>query len=186
MKNGTPKKLILAASLLAMASFHSCDLFKADDPKPLTELEKLPPITQEGKNTFGCLVNGKAWVAPTQNDALAFYQQGTLSISGSFRSPVSSGIGLVLIDLENPISTGTFSLIESVNYPLGFCRTGVEKSPVQICLYEADNTLSGTITLLKIDYLNFIVSGLFEYSAELPDCEKIVVTHGRFDINYVP
>ena len=32
-------------------------------PKPstaLTEIEKLPPITQTGANTFGCLVDGVA------------------------------------------------------------------------------------------------------------------------------
>lgn len=26
------------------------------------ELAKLPPATTEGKGTFGCLVNGKAWL----------------------------------------------------------------------------------------------------------------------------
>ena len=26
-----------------------------------TELEKLPPVTQTGANTFGCLINGKAF-----------------------------------------------------------------------------------------------------------------------------
>lgn len=30
--------------------------------KPKTELEKLPPITQTGANTFGCLVNGRTWI----------------------------------------------------------------------------------------------------------------------------
>ena len=32
-----------------------------DDNPPMTELEKLPAITMEGANTFGCLVNGEAW-----------------------------------------------------------------------------------------------------------------------------
>ena len=36
------------------------------DKTETTELSKLPAATQTGANTFGCLVNGKAWVA--QND----------------------------------------------------------------------------------------------------------------------
>ena len=31
------------------------------------ELAKLPPATQTGANTFGCLLNGKAWVAQNKD-----------------------------------------------------------------------------------------------------------------------
>lgn len=31
------------------------------------ELAKLPQATQTGQNTFGCLVNGKAWVAQNKD-----------------------------------------------------------------------------------------------------------------------
>ena len=34
---------------------------KDDDKPPLTELEKLPPATQIGANTFGCLLDGVAF-----------------------------------------------------------------------------------------------------------------------------
>lgn len=54
-----------------------------DDPKPKTELEKLPPATQEGKHTFGCLVDGKAWVTRVSTDAVSFYQEGVLSITAA-------------------------------------------------------------------------------------------------------
>jgi len=36
----------------------TCENPPVPDPEP-----ELPPITHEGKNTFGCLVNGKVWVA---------------------------------------------------------------------------------------------------------------------------
>ena len=35
---------------------------KTNSSTPQTELEKLPPITKTGANTFGCLVNGVAWL----------------------------------------------------------------------------------------------------------------------------
>jgi hypothetical protein len=43
--------IVVTSSLLA-----SCELLNIK-PKP-----KLPPITSEGKNTFGCRVNGKVWL----------------------------------------------------------------------------------------------------------------------------
>lgn len=42
-----------------------CKLQKNKPTK--TELEKLPPITQIGANTFGCLINGKAWIPENEN-----------------------------------------------------------------------------------------------------------------------
>ena len=48
--------------IIALCSiFTACKKVK----EPPTELSKLPPATQTGANTFGCLVNGKAWVAQT-------------------------------------------------------------------------------------------------------------------------
>lgn len=60
--------LSLFLCTVALTSLSDCD---RDEPK--TELEKLPPITQEGKNTFGCLVNDIAWVTKTSIDAYAVY-----------------------------------------------------------------------------------------------------------------
>lgn len=38
-----------------------------------TELEKLPPITQTGANTLGCLLNGQAWI-PKDNYGQATFK----------------------------------------------------------------------------------------------------------------
>ena len=44
--------------LVAMVMITSCK--KTDTNSLDAELAKLPPITQTGANTFGCLVNGRA------------------------------------------------------------------------------------------------------------------------------
>ena len=50
------KSIIFSILLLAsILQFSGCGLLP-------TPKEELPPITQEGKNTFGCLVNGKVWL----------------------------------------------------------------------------------------------------------------------------
>jgi hypothetical protein len=32
------------------------------DPVPVPAIDQLPPITQTGANTFGCLINGNVWL----------------------------------------------------------------------------------------------------------------------------
>ncbi len=71
------KKLFYYLILILLTGCESCD----DIINPKTELEKLPPATQQGKSTFGCLVNGKAWVTRSSTDASSFYQSGILQIS---------------------------------------------------------------------------------------------------------
>ncbi len=73
-----PTPLLLAALL----SLSQC---KKND---LTPEEQLPPETQTGANTFGCLVNGQVW-QPGGNDGTSNYSvyydysyaQGTLSVA---------------------------------------------------------------------------------------------------------
>ena len=52
-------------------------LWLFNTPKPKTELEKLPPATQEGKETWGCLINSKAW---NETIAAGHYQNGSLAV----------------------------------------------------------------------------------------------------------
>ena len=33
-----------------------------NDPEPNDPIDQLPPITQTGENTFGCLVDGEVWL----------------------------------------------------------------------------------------------------------------------------
>ena len=51
---------IFPALLLLIFTLSCC---KEDPPKPSEEV--LPPLTHEGKNTFGCKINGVNWVAKT-------------------------------------------------------------------------------------------------------------------------
>ncbi len=70
------KTLISFLLLVSFGGLCSCELISNNEPK--TELEKLPPITQEGKNTFGYLVNGEAIVVRNTMNITAIYQQDNL------------------------------------------------------------------------------------------------------------
>jgi hypothetical protein len=176
------KKMLPVTSLLLLlsvvASLESCDLFEKGQ-KPRTELEKLPPETQEGKNTFGCLVDGKAWVIKTSIDAQAFYQEGVFSMSAEvISSGIDPGIGFVLLESD----------LQEISYSLTFPseRFAQFDDAIINCVFQTFNN-SGTLTIKKLDKLNFIISGTFEFDAYSSDCDKIVkITHGRFDLNYAP
>src|SRR6187549_3627890 len=88
------KRFFYMVIFILLTGCESCD----DIINPKTELEKLPAATQTGKSTFGCLVNGKAWVTRTTTDALADYQSGVLQISaGIDETNRDQGITLVIL-----------------------------------------------------------------------------------------
>ncbi len=160
---------------IILTGFASCD----DIINPKTELEKLPPATQEGNSTFGCLVNGKAWVVRTTTDAGGFYQSGVLQISAGIDEAerkqgitlaVLGGIteGLSYYPANNPKCEAVFSWRKS---------TGT-------CAYDGSKTLEGQLTITKLDQTNLIISGLFEFTTVVSGCDTIKVTDGRFDLLY--
>lgn len=149
-----------------------------DAPKPLTELEKLPPATQSGKRTFGCLMDGKAWVIEGITDVSAYYQTGTLFIA--------AGLATQLIDQTIAISLEDNNLSEKEyilsDYPQAFGRLTDKNIN---CQYLTSSTLQGKFLITHLDNINFIISGSFEFEAYSTDCTKTIkITDGRFDIHY--
>ena len=63
-------------TLLGLIAIFACD------SNEVSEIEKLPPITHNGQHTFGCIVDGRAFVAKEIPMAYASYQQGLLNIRG--------------------------------------------------------------------------------------------------------
>jgi len=110
---------ISLASLLFFLSANSCKKHKDVDP-----LSQLPPETQTGANTFGCVVNGKAFLpkGPSISPILFCYYQFLnnssdhgyfFGLAGSDKSNSDDvwGIGLYTDSLQ--IHTGSFNLINN-------------------------------------------------------------------------
>ena len=85
--------------------------------------------------------------------------------------------------LNKPIET-------NITYPLtNFLDNQAEyitKEENIICYYDFENTFSGKVNFSKIDRINFIISGKFEFSTVTQDCDTIRITDGRFDMQYIP
>ena len=155
----------------------------------ISELDKLPPASQYGANTFGCLVNGKAFLPKTWG-FLAPYKSsadyipspiGGLVIYGRYKNDQGeySMVGLITDSLEvsegQTLKWNTRAPGNAVgfldNTPSGFIYTTDQKSP-------------GTLTITKLDLVNKIISGTFDFDVSNSNGETVKITNGRFDIHF--
>ena len=160
----------------------SCDLFNMKhDPK-------LPPLTTEGNDTFGCLVNGNLFLPE------APFGYGT----GVYAELQGVNTDTVGINLYATNSTTDHNLIISIFdtptlqvgkiYNLSDAKFFVDYtdySNTPSCTYK--KVISGDLKLLKFDITNpkhMIIAGIFEFDASSADCTDTVnVTQGRFDVS---
>ena len=149
-------------------------------------IDQLPPATHTGANTFGCLINGEAFVTsgksyrghPTGVTAIpytntAWYIDGTLG---------RKDISLEFDFNSNPTVPGTFSMAGRypywgyyTYYPDGTIPTGSTD-------YHTDSTHTGTVTITH--YTKTFAAGTFQFDAINGDGEVVHITDGRFDIQF--
>jgi hypothetical protein len=171
----------LALVLIVLTSILSCTKTE--------EIDKLPPMTTEGKNTFGCLVNGKAWIPETDgglfNERLyARYENGGLNLSANLRID-DNNIRQSLSVTANFIDLGIYQIpplpfdgviyINSKNMPIGNTSCTFYK-----CIPEDTE-----IEIIFINTSQRIISGKFSYKNLKNDCGDVInITDGRFDVRY--
>ena len=176
--------------------FHSCYGFlfllllsnthcKKTPPPP----NILPPVTQEGKNTFGCKVNGEIWIPyATCNifygercKELGFqvFQRDTLH-----KLPISFYLGsksetdsssFIIYTLASNISQ-TGNIIDSVVL-LFF------KNANQFYHYPPSHA-SGVFNITKLDSVDNIMAGIFSFTLYDSNNDSVVISDGRFDLTF--
>jgi len=149
----------------------SCELFDDDDTK-----EQLPEATQSGKNTFGFLLNGEIVNIRNTSNQTAIYQGGFIQFG-------AGGVYIVAID---PFSTDMPYEFGDIGAGTSRARYTAKVSENSFCAYEYSDTFQGSVTFTKIDKVNYIISGIFEFSTKKDGCEDIKITNGRFDLKYIP
>ncbi|WP_299211403.1 hypothetical protein [uncultured Dokdonia sp.] len=153
-----------------------------DDNTP--PIEQLPEATQEGLGTFGCLINGQAFVE-TGTFFNTFYQQVDgeffFGITGEFedKNPSAIAMGTNQRTIEEG-ETLNLKLNESGNAYARVFFSPSENNFQSAFTDEQENT--GTLTITKLDFENGIVSGTFEMNMIDPFTGEVVtITEGRFD-----
>ncbi len=156
--------------------------------KPKTELEKLPPVTQTGANTFGCLINGEAFIPGGGGpfDKVLTVQYDPTFEGGQFSINTQRIFGsnkyISLSIHANGINeTGTYDIGILSKYWVYY-----DDLTNNSCYFETINTtpISGKLVISKFDIYDKIVSGTFTFKVKTDQCGEIEVTYGRFDVKY--
>lgn len=185
-----PKLFFTLLFLFCLFTFNQC---KKNKTNPVDEL---PPETQTGANTFGCLVNGKAFTpggsslsGPTKGAIYQYLIIGsadgyTFAVSGTDKRNTEDisivGFGFDSVRISNRVyelktrrngqGGGGYRKID-INYPNGN-------------LFDTNENTTGEITITKFDTINQIVSGTFWFDAVNVSNEKVEIRDGRFDMRY--
>ena len=154
----------------------------------LSPKEELPPATQEGLNTFGCLVNEEVWV-PKGGFAInkLTYDYNPNYDSNYFQVRAKRYFVDNGKDISQTLSiTIEDEFVEAKIYKLENSRTtGGRYANLEIpCVFETNSEQPGTLTITKLDTTNHIIAGTFAFTVWTESCDTIKVTDGRFDIQY--
>jgi hypothetical protein len=187
--------LLLMLPLLAL----QCKKDKNKDPEPvvcmegdtLCELSKLPPITTTGARTFGCLLNGKAWVAysdaPGMEHWRASYYKNAFQVFGRIYNEKS--------EIVTSISVGAYNYFfdaDSIKVGIDHYGSGnIVKYSDGCAVYRYNKRYDGYMNILRLDTINSIISVTFEFThivdrynlaQEFCGTDTNYITHGRADI----
>lgn len=175
-------KLFLICILLISAS---C---KNDDDTPTNPIDQLPPATQVGANTAGCLINGEVFLpfgSIAGGNLNLFYTDGLnfgLSI-GEKKNNVLKNINVT--SLNESLEVGQiYSLLNfEDNSKYGLFSNDVF-SPPSPKFYQTTTNITGELTITNHDFNNAILSGTFWFDAVNSEGEIVEVREGRFDMEY--
>ena len=172
----------LSPTPLLLAALLGLSLCKKNDP-----VSALPPETQTGANTFGCLVNGQPWT-PQGNDGTSNYTVSYDQISSggvldihTYRIYGSSANEFQNIVLFADKIQGVGS--NSFRSPLN-TRASFNDQKTNCYWSTRDSTTTyrrGSLTITRLDLQAGIVSGTFAFTLYKPGCDSVRITQGRFD-----
>lgn len=161
---------------------------KRADPTP-SALDSLPPATQLGYHTFGCLVNGQALTPTVQvltNTYTLVYDPTYAGGSIQIKMLNATGSGSVkrlralTIGVANITHAGTYPFSIGPTSGVSYTDTGAAP-PCTMYSTNSSSYLQGQLTLTRFDTKNEIISGLFNFKIAQPSCDTLRITDGRFD-----
>lgn len=168
------KASLLTLPALALLLLTQC---KKSDPK-----SALPPETQNGAGTFGCLLNGQPWT-PQGNDGTSNYtsfldrdNNGDIFDIHAYRFSERQSMVLYVTHIRG---LGTYSFHSPQR-----TRASLENQMAGCYWSSRDSTTTyrrGQLTITRLDRAAGIVSGTFAFTLFKPGCDSVRVTQGRFD-----
>lgn len=158
--------------------------------QPVNQLSLLPAATQTGARTFGCLVNGVAFVPKNASIIEGPHLQcNYILLNGGhyFTLVLSNNYNGLVKGIR--VGTDSLAIAQGQNYKLTTYAMG--NADAAYSLFGTDNrryltndAVSGVLTITKLDPATQIVSGTFYFKAINAPGDTVSVTDGRFDMPY--
>jgi hypothetical protein len=178
--------------LLLALSHWACHKEEPLKPAPPIDYTVLPDATQEGKNTFGCKVNGQVWVPRVPLLSVTIQNKSAL-----FSEKNGKGSGIIMCNLldgslDDYFTTAfTSSFFEPRTYKTLSDTAQFRFNPDFTRLGEGfqhiDGDTSNYFTITKIDTARNFISGIFQCTLyDSKKSKKLKITEGRFDMPYFP
>ena len=160
--------------------------------KEATGFDALPTATQEGKETFGCLVNGEVFTPKGSNlggpTLSSFYQYLNRPNGNGYFFNVSASNKQSELIKGISINTENIILVLGNNYVLKKNESFATYSILTLDkanIFSSSDLFKGELFISKFDDINQIVSGTFWFDAVNDKGEKVEVREGRFDVRFV-
>jgi hypothetical protein len=176
------KKLFFLLATIALLA--SCD----KDGQLFAGKDKLPPETQTGANTVGCLVNDKVFLPHDMglnSGVRCFYQfvKGERYFVVALTDYRDGSIETVNVFTGKTVLTvgQTYPLNQGYNLDTG---GGAEYYTDLNNKFSTNLINTGELKITRIDVSKSIVSGTFWFDAVNSKGEKVEIREGRFDWNY--
>jgi hypothetical protein len=184
--------------LLCLPSCKKIDLSLPQQPDKVNAWDTLPAITQEGKHTFGCLVDGRVCVphgwSITGGILNGFFDESKGLGYGNMRADLTDTIGAEELSISYGPSyflPSQYATNADLNMPLSFSLVYYNRQG----FYAPDTSALGKTNffkITKIDTAKNFVSGLFaftlyrETNQGIDRTDSVVINEGRFDLRYYP
>jgi hypothetical protein len=156
--------------------------------QPVDQLSLLPPATQTGANTFGCLINGQAFVPQNQSFLVGprlqcnyIYTAGGYYFTVGGVNKNGNGVESDIIVFTDSLAIHEGQTIKLMNDEKG---NGVGEYFLVNPPYYTSKTLTGELTITHFDTVKQILSGNFYFNVISTANDTIKITSGRFDMPY--
>ena len=155
------------------------------------KVDELPPATQTGANTFGAKVNGEFWVpqgfgALPANDILEARRTGQDLIINARNFASSPNESEFILYVQNVTTTGVYPMNTNIVHPSWDASYAyyVKRRLTPENEWVTSATSTGSVTITRIDTVNGIASGTFQFNMLNIDGapQPVSVTDGRFDV----
>ena len=154
--------------------------------------DQLPPETQTGANTAGCLVDGQVFL-PHQRGLNAALLCNYEFIDGKFYFNLVINDNRETIGKTVSVRTGEISLATNSIYLLNISNTIFQPDfiggggiyGIGASNYFYTNSIkTGELKITRLDLSNSIISGTFWFDAVNSAGETVQIRSGRFDMHY--